>query len=131
MSCNNTYNSCSNIIQPVSQDCLTISLIRGDDSNILLTFFDDSSGVDVPLDLSGYDIRMEIKPVHGIGGSYLKTVDKGLSKNGNKLNISFPNTDPIFSCSVKSYNYDILFVDNGASNHWIYGNILITESITK
>lgn len=131
MSCNNTYNSCSNIIQPVSQDCLTIKLIHGDNANVLMTFFDDSSGVEVPLDLTGYIIRMNITTSSIMGGKVLKTIGNGLSQNGNQLNINFTSDDPVYSLGSNSLKYDILFIDGSDYSHWIKGDISIFKTITK
>lgn len=123
--------SCNNQISPVEQDCLTINLIRGDDANILMTFFDDSSGTDIPIDLSGYDIRMEIKAVCSLGyGPFIKTIGNGLTVLSNQLNINFHKSDPIFQIFNPELTYDIAFVINNQSNHWVSGSIIITDSNT-
>src|SRR5690606_27591629 len=111
------------------QGCLNISLIRGDDKEITLTFDDDGGN---PIDLTGYDIKMEVRQ----GGSYssvvsVKTPVNGIAVNGNQLSIVFGEDDAVYQRDYGALLYDIAFTKDDITQHWIKGQILITKSITE
>lgn len=111
------------------QGCLNISLIRGDDKEITLTFNDDSGN---PIDLAGHEIKMEVRQ----GSSYSQPVSvkqpgSGLDVNGNVLTLTFTDTDAVYQRDYGVLSYDIAFTKDDVTQHWIKGQIVITKSITE
>lgn len=111
------------------QGCLNIPLIRGDDKELTLTFNDGDNN---PIDLSDYEIRMEIR----MGDSYqnpisIKSPGTGMTVAGNTLTVSFEANDAVYRSSQSVWGYDIAFTKDNVTQHWIKGQITITKSVTE
>lgn len=111
------------------QGCINIPLIRGDDKTITLTFDDDGGN---PIDLEAYDIRMEIRQ----GGGYsnvvsVKTPSQDMVVSGNQLDIAFDEDDAVYQRDYGTLSYDIAFIKDDVTQHWIKGQITITKSVTE
>lgn len=120
--------ACETLV-PDIQGCLNIPLIRGDDKQFTLTFTD---GDNVPIDLSGYLIKMEIRQ-GGLSSPPIETKSpgEGITVSGNVMTIIIEENDAIYQRNYGTLSYDIAFTLNDITQHWIKGEIIITKSITE
>lgn len=116
------------------QGCLNFTLIRGDNKSIVLEFFKSEDDEDVPLDLAGHKVVMEIR-THGEQAKpiSIKKDGSGLVVYDNKVSIVFDKDDDCFKRSYTSLLYDIAIVrlSDNWSRHWLKGTIKLIPSQTK
>lgn len=115
------------------QACVNIPLVRGDDYEITYRIWEDDAKT-IPLDLSLYAIKMEIRQGGGDMWSPVSTrTESDMDINGNDLTLRFNEDDPVYARNYRTLFYDIAFtrISDGWVSHWIKGQILITKSETK